>query len=387
MRNLTAPTVNDALAPHVGSDNIPGLTWSVRDRDQALTGALGHRDLAGAEPVRTDTIFRIASMTKPVTALVALMLVDDHAISLTDPVDPYLPELADRRVLRHPHAELEDTVPADRPITMLDLLTNTCGWGMDFTDFSPTPLGAAWAERGAAPGPPAPAGALPTDEWLAAASDLPLQAQPGQRWLYNTSSVVLGMLIERVAGARLGEVMAERIFAPLGMTDTGFHVPPESMSRFGACFAVGTDVYDPADGQWAARPPADGGDAGLVSTASDYARFTDLVRSGGAVGDQRVVSNDLVRAMTTNQLDAEVLARGGPAADGGSGWGYGCGVLTRPAPSGLSAGSHGWDGGLGSRWFTDPVTDRTGILLTNRMWTSPEPPEAFRAFEELLGSS
>ncbi|SEE83318.1 serine hydrolase domain-containing protein [Ruania alba] len=387
MSTLSTANVNDVLAPHVGADAIPGLTWLARDGDQVVSGALGHRDLGGTQPLTTDEIFRISSMTKPVTALTALILVTDGALQLTEPVDTYLPELAERRVLRHPHAELDDTVPADRPITVTDLLTNTSGWGMDFTDFSPTPLSQAWAERGTAPGPPAPAGALPTDAWLAAASDLPLQAQPGQRWLYNTSSLLTGMLIERVAGARLGEVMAERIFEPLGMHDTAFRVPAHGVDRFGACFAVGEDVYDSADGQWAQHPPADGGDAGLVSTVSDYVRFADLVHGGGAVGDRRLVREDLVQAMTTNQLAVDVLARGGPAPDGGSGWGYGCGVLVRPAPSGLSAGSYGWDGGLGSRWFTDPVTGRTGILLTNRMWTSPQPPEAFRAFEALIGSA
>ncbi len=371
------------LATHVGADAIPGLTWYVRDGDQVLTGALGHRDLEATARIDTDEVFRIASMTKPVTAALALMLVADGAVGLTDPVDAHLPELADRRVLRHPHAEIDDAVPADRPITLADLLTNTSGWGMDFTDFSPTPLDAAWAARGIVAGPPAPAGVLSTEAWLTAAADLPLRHQPGERWLYNTPSLVTGLFIERVTGSRLGEVMAERIFEPLGMTDTGFWIPPQTQRRFGACFGAGTDVYDPADGQWAAIPPRDGGDAGLVSTVSDYGRFADLIRAGGAVGDRQLIPRELVRAMTTNQLPDHVLARGGPDPDG-TGWGYGCEVRTTRAPSGLAAGAYGWNGGLGSRWFTDPARDRTGILLTNRMWSSPQIPPVFSEFEAIV---
>ncbi|UFU03214.1 beta-lactamase family protein [Ruania suaedae] len=375
------------LAAHIGPGAIPGLTWYVRDGDQVLTGALGHRDLDAAAPIGTDEAFRIASMTKPVTAALALVLVGDGAVGLAEPVDAHLPELADRRVLRHPHAQIEDTVPAARPITLADLLTGTSGWGMDFTDFSPTPLDAAWAERGIVPGPPAPAGDLSIDAWLTAAADLPLRHQPGERWLYNTPSLLTGLLIERVTGARLGEVMVERLLEPLGMTDTGFWVPPARRDRFGACFGAGTDVYDPADGQWAAIPPRDGGDAGLVSTVSDYGRFADLIRAGGAVGKRRLIPEELVRAMITNQLPAHVLARGGPSPEPGAGWGYGCEVRTTRAASGLAAGSYGWNGGLGSRWFTDPSRGRTGILLTNRMWTSPELPPVFEEFEAMVAAA
>lgn len=382
MATLDDEEIRDRLAPHVGAE-VPGLVWLVRTPAGTSTGALGCRDLHGDAPINTDEIFRLSSMTKPITAVGALMLIADGALTLDAPIENWLPELADRRVLRTPAAELDETVPAQRPITARDLLTSTAGWGMDFSDFSPTPLSRRSAALGLAGGPPAPAEHLNADQWLARAHELPLQAQPGARWLYDTSSVVLGMLIERAAGATLGDLLAERLFDPLGMTDTGFWVPPGKHQRFGPCYGAGEQIYDPSEGQWSAPPPLHGGDAGLVSTATDYARFADLLTGGGAVGGQRLLPEELVRAMTTNQLNDAQLRAGGPGP--GSGWGYSCGVLLETRPGQPQAGSYGWSGGLGSIWSTDPALERTGILLTNRMWTDPVPPPVATTFEALLG--
>lgn len=382
MANLTNEQVQDQLRPHVGAD-APGLTWLIRTGDQTLSGALGSRDLAGQELLEPSEIFRISSMTKPVTAAGALILVAEGTLTLDDPIETWLPELADRQVLRTPVAELDETVPAERSATLRDLLTSTLGWGMDFTDFSPTPLSRRWTELGLGDGPPAPGDQLSADEWLARAGSLPLQYQPGQRWLYNTSSVVLGILIARAAGSSLAEFLTTRIFAPLGMSDTGFWVPPEKQARFGPCYGEGADVYDPADGQWSAPPTFERGDGGLVSTVADYARFAKLLQGRGSIDGQRLLPAELVHAMVTNRLSAQQLRVSRP--DPGSGWGFGVGVLLSAAEEGPGAGSYGWAGGLGSTWNNDPATCRTGVLLTNRMWTSPEPPPLVAAFEALLG--
>ena len=382
MRVLTSEEVTDRLQPHVGVD-APGLTWLIRTGGEVLSGALGSRDRAGEEPLGTDEIFRISSMTKPITAVGALILVADGTLTLDDPIEAWLPELAGRRVLRSPGAELDDVVPAERSATVRDLLTNTLGWGMDFTDFSATPFTRRWSELGLGDGPPAPGEQLAPDEWLTRAGTLPLQHQPGQRWLYNTSSLVLGLLVGRAAGRSLSEFLTERIFAPLGMADTGFWVPPEKRTRFGPCYAEGEDIYDPAGGQWSAPPLFEGGDGGLVSTVADYARFAKLLQGRGSVDGHRLLPGELVHAMITNRLTADQLRTGGP--DPGSGWGFGVAVLLTAAAVGPGAGSYGWAGGLGSTWSNDPATCRTGVLLTNQMWTSPQPPPLVAAFEALLG--
>lgn len=382
MGTLTREEVAEQLRPHVGID-APGLTWLIRTGDEILSGALGSRDRAGAEPLEVGEIFRISSMTKPITAVGALLLVADGVLTLDDPIESRLPELADRRVLRTPGAELDDTVPAERAATVRDLLTSTLGWGMDFSDFSATPLTRRWSELGLGDGPPAPGDQLPADEWLARASTLPLQYQPGQRWLYNTSSVVLGILVARAAGRPLSDFLTERIFTPLGMGDTGFWVPPEKQYRFGPCYGAEESVYDLPDGQWSTPPVIEGGDGGLVSTVADYARFAKLLQGRGSVDGQRILPAELVHAMTTNRLSTDQLRVSRP--DPGSGWGFGLGVVLTAAEQGPSAGSYGWAGGLGSTWSNDPATCRTGVLLTNQMWTSPEPPPLVAAFETLLG--
>jgi CubicO group peptidase (beta-lactamase class C family) len=205
---------------------------------------------------------------------------------------------------------------------------------------------------------------------------VPLAYQPGERWLYQTAASVLGVLVARAGGVPLGELLGDRILAPLGMRSTGFCPPPSAIGRLGPHWAPGADggapqLYDPADGQWAV-PPAfpDGGD-GLVSTVDDLAAFAAL-SAGGIAGDgSRVLSGDAVRAMTTGRI---------PTDEDGGGWGLGLGVRLADEPGGRHAGSYGWDGGLGSSWWTDPVSGVTAILLTNQAWTSPTPPPVFVEF-------
>jgi CubicO group peptidase (beta-lactamase class C family) len=368
-----AAAAERSLAACVDRGEVLGLTWSISVDGGWRTGAIGHLDAPRTQGVEPDSIFRISSLTKPITATLALMLVEDGAISLGDAVDRWLPELADRQVLVSPSAELDDTVPAARPITLEDVLTFRLGHGMDFHDWSPTPLDAALDELGLGAGPPAPAGPPGPDEWIRRLGSVPLRFSPGERWLYHTGADVLGVLIGRVVGRPFEEVLHDRLLEPLGMHDTAFWVPPDRLDRFGACYGVDDsgerDVYDPAEGQWASPPAFAGGGAGLVSTVPDLQRFTDLLQRGGTLDGRTYLSPATVSAMTTNQLTAAQVAAG-PTPNG---WGYGLGMQIDPdGPLGVC--SYGWNGGLGSMWCTDPTTNTIGLLLTNQMWTSPEPP-------------
>ncbi|MHB1138807.1 MAG: serine hydrolase domain-containing protein [Microthrixaceae bacterium] len=369
-----AEQVERGVAACVAADEVLGLTWLVARGGRARRGAVGHLDAERTRPAQLDSIFRISSMTKPMTAVAALLLVEDGAVALDDPVDEWLPELAGRPVLAHRGAEVHDTVPAERAITLRDLLTFRFGHGMDFSDWTPTPLDAALADVGLWAGPPAPAESPPPDEWIRRLGSVPLQHQPGERWLYHTSADVLGVLIARIVGRPLDRVLQDRLFEPLQMVDTAFWVPPERRDRFGACF--GSDggrrtVYDPVDGQWASPPRFPGGGAGLVSTLSDVERFSELLRRGGSLDGRSYLHGSTVEDMTRDHLSEEQRANG-PDPDGGGGWGLGVGVQAETTDL-LPAGSYGWDGGLGSVWRTDPASDTTVILLTNQMWTSPEP--------------
>jgi CubicO group peptidase (beta-lactamase class C family) len=249
---------------------------------------------------------------------------------------------------------------------------------MDFTAPWPSPTLAALAEAGLPAGPPAPQAAPAPDEWLRRLAGVPLAYQPGERWLYHTGASVLGVLVARAAGRPLPEVLTERVLAPIGMRDTGFAVPEHARDRFGPHWTPpgedgSREVYDPADGQWARLPAfPDGGD-GLVSTVDDLAAFAAVLAAGGRTPEgTRVLAAETVRAMTTEQA--------GAVDDEGGGWGLGIGVRRTDEPGGRHAGSHGWDGGLGSSWWSDPVTGTTAVLLTNQMWSSPQPPALFADF-------
>jgi CubicO group peptidase (beta-lactamase class C family) len=370
---------------HVEEGGAEGLAWLVARHGEVHAGAAGVLEHGGTAPVARDSIFRVSSMTKPVTAVAALTLVEECRIRLDDPVAPWLPELAEPRVLADPAGPLDATVPAERPITVRDLLTSTMGTGWDFATAGPQPVMAAVAEAGLGGGPPAPAGPPAPDEWMRRLGAIPLAHQPGARWLYHTSVDVLGVMVARAAGRPLDQVLAERIFEPLGMAATGFSVPPADLARFGACHQRDPDsgavsVYDPPAGQWADPPAFPAGGAGLVSTVDDWFAFAAMLRAGGTWRGRRILSPSTVRAMTANQLTPRQLAAGGPDPAGTQGWGFGLGVWLARTGITHAAGTFGWDGGLGSAWANDPVEDVIGVLLTTRAWTSPDEPPVVRDF-------
>ena len=369
--------IRTVVEGHIDAGDLPGAAWSVTTADGVARGQAGSYGPADRTPIEPDTVFRLSSTTKPVVAALAMTLVDDGTLRLDAPVDDLLPELADRRVLVNPADPDAGTVPARRSITVRDVLEFRLGLGMDFTAPWPNPALEAMAEAGLPVGPPAPQALPGPDEWMRRLGSVPLAYQPGERWLYHTGASVLGVLLARAAGVPLGELLGDRILTPLGMRSTGFHAPPKAVGRLGPLWAPGADggalqLYDPADGQWAV-PPAfpDGGD-GLVSTVDDLAAFAAMLQAGGtAGGGGRVLSEEALRAMTTGRI---------PIDENGGGWGLGLGVRLTDEPGARHAGSYGWDGGLGSTWWTDPVSGVTAILLTNQMWTSPTPPPVFVEF-------
>jgi CubicO group peptidase (beta-lactamase class C family) len=360
--------LHETASMHAGDDRVPGLVALVAHGDDVWAEPFGTLAIGG-QPVRRDSIFRIASTSKPVTAAAVLALADEGLLDIDAPVDALLPELAGRRVLARIDGPLDDTVPANRAITTRDLLTFTFGFGMVgemFTAAEPWPVVAAAAELGLGTfGPPDPEGQPEPDSWIAALGRLPLMAQPGERWMYNTGASVLGVLAARAAGTPFAEVLRSRLFEPLGMADTGFWTP--HAARLATAYQPGPDglvVYDRPDGAWSRPPAFADGAAGLVSTVDDLLSFARMLLAGG----QGVLSGDAVRAMTSDQLTAAQKSRGGFGLDSFAdmSWGY-CQAV-------YPGGAFGWDGGLGTSWLVDPASDLVVIVLTQRMWESPDPP-------------
>jgi CubicO group peptidase (beta-lactamase class C family) len=376
--------LHDVLTRHVESGDIPGLVALVARRGEAHVEAIGTTEAGGSEPMRRDTIFRIASVTKQIAAAAAMTLVEECRLRLDGPVDDLLPELAGRQVLTRLDAPLDDTVPALRPITVRDLLTFVMGLGAFMAPPGQYPIQRAMTEAGLEPGPGSPP--VEPDEWVKRLGNLPLAYQPGEKWLYHTGSDVLGVLMARVTGQPLGEVLAERVLRPLRMTDTGFHVPEASLHRLPAAYrpdpATGALILtdDPRQSRWGRPPafPAAGG--GLVSTADDLLAFCTMMLNKGRHGDSRLLARPTVELMTTDLLTERQKAENGIFFGGNSGWGLGFQVFNRRTTLASSPGRFGWTGGTGTSVYTDPAEELIGILLTQRAMTSPEPPTVFRDF-------
>jgi len=374
--------VRDVLEASVAEGYAPGIVALVSHREAAEIEAVGAAGFGSARPMRADALFRIASMTKLVTAAATLVLIEDGKLALNEPVDRLLPELADRQVLRSLEAPLSDTVPAQRPITVEDLLTFRMGLGILFGGPDQYPILGAIAERDlagfSAPRPDYPYG---PDEWMRRLGELPLMAQPGERWLYTTPSNVLGVLIARASGMSFPDFLRTRLFAPLGMRDTAFFVRPDEADRL-------TDAYwttpnGPAlnEGDYRVPPSFPEGDAGLVSTAADIFSFSRfLLRRGLAADGRRLLSEAVVAEMTRNHLTAEQRQGAGVILPAGQGWGYGLSVVLAPNADALPAGAFGWNGGLGTSWAMDPGGDTTAILMTQAAFSSPDPPAVHKAF-------
>ena len=323
---------------------------------------IGHRDVEAGLPMARDTIFRIASMTKPVTVAAAMTMVEQGRLALGDPVSRWLPELADMRVLAEPRGPLDATVPATRQITVDDLMTHRSGLAYAFSVLGPVARAYAGVSL-----------RQDSDHWLAEVAGLPLLHQPGERLTYSHSTDVLGILLSRIEGKPLQEVLAERIFGPLQMSDTGFWLTPEQRRRGATMYKLDAqgrlshDVMGPAP---ISPPRLSHGGGGLWSTVDDYLRFARMLLASGEIDGVRVLSEESVRLMRTDRLtDAQKRMNflGMPYWQG-RGFGLNLAVVTDPAQSAPLFGPGGvgaftWPGAYGTWWQADPSADLILIYL------------------------
>jgi len=350
----------------------PGAVIAVLDGGVSLL-ATGHVDLEKSAALSPDAVFRIASLTKPITAAALVMLMDEHGVALSDPVARWLPELADPQILISLGGELDQTVPARREITVEDVLTSRMGTGIVPAAPGSTPIQREIERLQIVGfGPPDPSTPMGQDEWIGRLGALPLLAQPGDRWFYSVSSNVQGVLASRLAGAPLSQVLQERIFAPLGMNDTGFHVRSEQASRFTPAYSSDLTLSDdPAHSPWGEPPVFEGGEGGLVSTAADYMAFVRMLHAGGDTSKGRMIDEAWIRRMFSDHLTDEQRADAAYFLDG-RGWGYGLSVDVDRTAAEAMTGQVGWAGGLGTSWLSNLQDQTAVVVLCARALDDPE---------------
>ncbi|MEW2417268.1 serine hydrolase domain-containing protein [Streptomyces sp. NPDC046866] len=388
--------LREVLEPFVDGGAVPGAVGLVARDGRVEAAAVGAADAEGSAPMVRDSIFRIASLTKPVIAAAVMMLAEEGRFALTDPVGPWLPELASPVVVRTPDSPVDDVVPAARPITVADLLTFRAGIGFP-EDFALPAVALLRTEL--KQGPPQPQHVAAPEAWMKALSRIPLLHQPGEAWLYNTCSDILGVFIARVSGSSLPVFLEERIFEPLGMADTGFAVPAADLGRFtsyyravpaggdgagaggGAGAGRGLGLVDAPDGQWSVPPAFPSGAGGLVSTADDLYAFHRMLLAGGALPGERgrLLAEDSVRRMTTDWLTPDQRA-GAELFLEGQGWGFGGSVDVEVRDPWNVPGRYGWMGGTGTAAHITPSTGSVAVLLTQVELAGPTAPGVMRAF-------
>ncbi len=371
--------LEQVLEPYIRTGAVPGAVAMVARGGRVEVQAVGSVDLDGTRPMLRDSIFRIASITKPITAAAVMMLVDEGRIALEEPVERWLPELASPVVVRTPTGPVADVVPAVRPITVLDLLTSRAGYGFasDFSLPAVELLFSVQTDGREVQLRPRP------DEWIAALSRIPLLYQPGEAWLYDTCSDLQGVLIARASGQSLPEFLAERLFEPLRMIDSGFEVPAAKRRRFTSYYrrepVDGLQLADAPDGQWSHLPAFPAGSGGLVATVDDWYRFALLILGEGTVDGRRLLSPESVRQMTTNHLTPAQRGIGALFLEG-QGWGFGASVDVDAIDPWNVEGRYGWVGGTGTTAHIVPSTGSVAILLTQVAASDPVAPAIMRDF-------
>ena len=372
--------IANALEAIVSTGALAGaatLVW--REGSPTQITCVGCRDIEARLPIERNTIFRIASMSKPITCAAALVLMEEGRFALDEPISRWAPEFSEMRVLRSPMGPLDETDQARKQITFEDLLTHRSG--LTYGSFWSGPLARAFAEALGADID----SAVKPDDWIAALASLPLIDHPGNGFHYGHSTDLLGLLIARIEGAPLGDVLQRRIFGPLGMSDTGFTVPRENRDRCAQTHGfneVGRLTVRSAGpgGSFLSERPEDmtyeSGGQGLWSTLDDYLAFARMLVGAGAVDGARLLKPETVAMMTTNRLTemqraaAKLLGRSIFAA--GHGYGMGVAVVLDPEKAdplycGGSAGSVGWPGGFGGWWQADPKNASVMIFLSHNM--------------------
>jgi CubicO group peptidase (beta-lactamase class C family) len=364
---------------YVEAGRLPGLSVRVMRRGQvAWAREHGHADLARGTPMAPDTIVRIYSMTKPLTSVAVMMLYEEGRFQLDDPVARFLPCFADMRVMTGGSRQRLDTVPAERAITVRDLLTHTAGLTYGFLDA--TLLDAAYRDAGV----DFQTAEATLGEVVERAAGLPLLAQPGTAWNYSIATDVLGHLVATVSGQPFDAYLRERVLAPLGMRDTDFHVPGDKLSRFAANYARGADgrlqlIDDPVEGRFARPPRVPSGGGGLCGTAADYLRFCRFMLNGGELDGVRLLGRKTVALMTMNHLPGDMASMGQPRFSespyAGIGFGLGFSVTLDPAQAQIlgSPGEYAWGGAASTAFWIDPTEDLAVVLLTQLTPSSTYP--------------
>ena len=350
-------------------ERIPGAVALIATGDGGLQVGTGGTRAVGGEPMTRDTLFRIASITKPILAASTMALVERGQLALDDAVERWLPELAAPQVLRSPTGPLDDVVAAERAITVRDLLTFQSGHGF-IGDFG-APIVQLLFEQ-LHQGPPQPQAVPAPDEWMARLSRVPLVHQPGRGWTYNTGSDILGVLLARAESAPLPDVLADTVLDPLGMCDTGFAVPAGDLGRFASYYrrdACGElALVDAPDGQWSTPPAFPSGAGGLVSTADDWCAFGRMLLADGEHAGRRVLSPESVRQMTSAQVHGEP----GNVFLDGQAWGFGGSVDVNTDRPWNVPGRYGWIGGTGTAGYVIPSAGVVAVWLTQLELRGPD---------------
>ena len=374
---------------YVASGRLSGLLTLVARRGQvARLDCIGHRCVADGTPIEPDTIFRIHSMTKPITSVALMSLYEEGLFQLDDPASRFLPELAGLRVWEDGTPTSYRTTVAEREITVRDLLTHTAGFTYGF--MLRHPIDALYRRIGVEGGKPlVPQEGQPSvdlAEMVARLGELPLLFTPGSRWSYSVATDVCGHLVERLSGVPLDQFFRERIFEPLGMTDTGFSVSDEQAQRMGTCYvAAPANALLPMDtadtSTYRETPTFLSGGGGLVSTASDYLRFALMLLNGGELDGRRILGRKTVEYMTSNHLPT-----GGDLASMGQrvfsettyegvGFGLGFSVMLDPVRAAVvgSVGEYAWGGAASTMFWVDPREELVGMLFTQLIPSSTYP--------------
>jgi CubicO group peptidase (beta-lactamase class C family) len=366
---------------YIDAGKLPGaLTVILRRGEVAHCSPLGFADVERKQPVREDTIFRIYSMTKPITSVAFMMLVEEGVVALDEPVHARVPEWKDLGVFQGGFMETFRTQRPDRPMLIIDLLRHTSGLTYGFQQS--TNVDAAY--RKLQIGEIEKHGTL--DDLIRKLAGLPLEFSPGTAWNYSVSTDVLGYLVGKLSGEPFEHFLRSRIFKPLGMVDTDFHVPPEKHSRLAACYAAvpnrGMVLYDdPVRSGYLQPPSLISGGGGLVSTAADYLRFCRMLLNGGTLDGTQLLSPKTVELMTVNHLpdgkDLPALSRSlfSEATYNGIGFGLGFSVTLDRARTMLagSRGDYSWGGAASTYFWIDPQEDLIAIFLTQLMPSSTYP--------------
>ena len=370
--------IQDVLQSAVDGGQLAGAVAAVWRDGGIETAYAGWRDIEARLPVERDTIFRIASMTKPITSVAALMLVDEGKIALHDPIARFAPEFSRMRVLRCADGPLDETDEALRPITFEDLLTHRSG--LTYADFHRGPISCAYRE---ALGGDIDSDVAP-DDWIRRLAGLPLVSQPGSAMYYGRSTDLLGLLLARIEGSSLGAVLERRIFGPLGMKDTGFVVPREKQHRRAAAYGFDDTGRLTKRTTWGstqarvvvAERPQDmtyeSGGQGLWSTIDDYVKFARLFLGDGAVDGVRLLRSETLAKMMTNQLtSAQDCHPGWLSLKPGRGFGLGVSVVLETSKTDFlrrgSVGTVSWPGAFGGWWHADPNERSILIFLAHNM--------------------